>query len=132
MKQLLFAIFIPFLFLAACSDGDHPAINGMWQLKTIDDGNNRVQQVDTVFYAFQRQAVFSYTILPQEENKSPIYGYIDFPDRNRLHIQLDKNHYYQAKLTLWNDTSVVYDIHRLDAKQLVLSHNGSVYRFSKY
>ena len=131
MKQLLFAIFIPFLFFVACSDGDNPAINGMWQLKTIEDSTRAVQQVDTIFYAFQRQAIFSYTVLYGEE-ASILYGFIDFPNNDHLHILLDKSYYSQASFVLWKDTGTVYDIIRLDAKHLTLSQSGTYYYFNKY
>lgn len=131
MKQLLFAIFISFLFFVACSDGDNPAINGMWQLKTIVDGSDHAVQVDTIFYAFQRQSIFSYTVL-QQENASIIYGFIDFPDNDHLHILLDKSYYSQASFVLWKDTGTVYDIIRLDAKHLTLSQNRIYYYFNKY
>ncbi|MDR2691501.1 MAG: hypothetical protein LBB73_04280, partial [Dysgonamonadaceae bacterium] len=99
MKQLLFLIFTPLVFFATCSDGDKPAINGMWQLKAIEDSLHTIP-VDTIFYSFQRQSIFSYTILQEKESlpatTTVIYGFIDFPDNNHLHIQLDKNHYGQA------------------------------------
>lgn len=136
MKQLLFLMFIPFVFFTACSDGDMPAINGMWQLKTIEDSARAVQSVDTVFYAFQRQSIFSYTVLYEHENQpataTQIYGYIDFPDSDHLHIRLDENYYNQESFVLWKDTGVVYDIIRLDAKHLTLSQNGTCYYFNKY
>lgn len=135
MKHLLFLLFIPLVFFTVCSDGDKPAINGMWQLKTIENGLH-VQPVDTVFYSFQRQSIFSYTLLQEKESLpatyTVIYGFIDFPDDNHLHIRLDKNHYRQASCVLWKDTSVVYDIIRLDAKYLTLSQNGIFYHFNKY
>jgi hypothetical protein len=131
MKQLLFAMFVPFLFFAACLDSDKPAINGMWQLKTIEDSTHTVQSVDTIFYAFQRQSIFSYTVLYRQEGFS-IYGFIDFPDNDHLHIQLDKNYYLQAPNVLWKDTSIVYNIIRLDAKHLTLLQDGTFYYFNKY
>jgi len=136
MKKLLFLLPVIIAFISACSDGDMPTINGMWQLKTIEDAGHEVRAVDTIFYAFQRQSVFSCTILYEADNKPAtsiqIYGFIDFPDSKHLHIQLDKSYYWRAPYVLWNDTSVVYDIIRLDSKQLVLSGEGEIYHFNKY
>jgi hypothetical protein len=126
-------VFSSMYFFPACSDGDNPAINGMWQLKTIESPNH-IQAVDTVFYAFQRQSIFSYTRLQEKENPPhiQIYGFIDFPASDRLHIQLDKRYYQFAPYVPWKDTAVIYDIIRLDAKRLILSENDTVYYFNKY
>jgi hypothetical protein len=131
----LFFLFVLFIFFAACSDGDKPAINGLWQLKSIEDtGSHTVQPVDTVFYAFQRQSIFSYIRLQENENQPSvvIYGFIDFPTPDHLHILLDKNYYETKSYVPWKDTSVIYDIIRLDAKRLTLSQNGTFYYFNKY
>jgi hypothetical protein len=120
----------------ACSDSDKSTINGMWQLKTIEDSLHHIQPVDTIFYAFQRQSIFSYTLLYEHENQPAtcqiIYGYIDFPDPNRLHIQLDERFYNSARYTLWQNTNVIYDIIHLDSKRLTLSKDRTFYYFNKY
>ncbi|MDR3267119.1 MAG: lipocalin-like domain-containing protein [Tannerella sp.] len=136
MKKLLFLFPIILVFINACSDGDMPDINGMWQLKTIEDANHNVWSIDTVFYAFQRQSVFSYTILHEEEDNSAaalqIYGFIDFPDNDHLHIQLDKAYYEHIYYVFWKNTEITYDIVQLDSKRLVLSQNGEIYHFKKF
>jgi hypothetical protein len=141
MKQIFLAVAI-FLFFNACSDGDRPEINGMWQLKTIQNVNKNSQTVDTIFYSFQRQAIFSYTILMEEEGRpatySILYGYIDFPEEDQLHILLDKNYNGNAKLLPWNwdvenvTNDVTYDIIKLDSKSLILFNNNKTYHFIKY
>jgi hypothetical protein len=143
MKKLFFFIFVPFAFLGACSDGDMPAINGMWQLKSIEDANRTIQPIDTIFYAFQRQSIFSYTLLQEQENRPAtsivIYGFIDFPAHDRLHIQLDKDaKYYKNALLPWNwgekspENDVIYDIVKLNSKNLILFHDKKTYYFVKY
>jgi hypothetical protein len=133
MKQLLF-IFASLLIFAACSDGDKPVINGMWQLKTIEDNTHtHVQTVDTIFYAFQRQSIFSYTVLLENGGypaSNVIYGYIDFPDPDHLHILLDEK--YQGYNVLWQGIEVTYDIIRLDSKRMTLLSEGTYYYFNKY
>jgi hypothetical protein len=114
----------------------------MWQLKTIQDENKNVETIDTIYYSFQRQAIFSCTLLHEKENEAAtatvIYGYIDFPDNNHLHIQLDKNQKGEKYLLPWNwgeETPVselIHDIVKLDSKNMVLSHNGKTYNFIKY
>lgn len=136
MKKILLGIIFLALF-TACDDGDMPGIDGMWQLKTIEDtATHQTQPVDTIYFAFQRQAIFSYTVLHEKENKPAtatyIYGYIDFPDNDHLHIQLDKSYESRKGDVLWKDTSVTYDIIQLNSKHLILSQNGSVYYFNKF
>jgi hypothetical protein len=135
---LLLAILV---FSNACCDGDRPEINGMWQLKTIQDENRNSQIQDTIFYSFQRQSIFSYTQLHEKEGQPSrstiVYGYIDFPDNNHLHILLDKIH-KQYDLLPWNwgkefpSNDVTYDLIKLDSKKLILFHDGKTYNFIKY
>jgi hypothetical protein len=137
LKQLLFGLAF-LVSLATCSDGDKSAINGMWQLKAIEDSTHHIQPVNTIFYSFQRQSIFSYTILFEKENQPAtsivIYGFVDFPAQDYLRIQLDKSYYKQASSVLWKDTSVVYKIICLDAKHLTLlqEQDKTFYYFNKY
>jgi hypothetical protein len=126
------------LLLSSCVDFDLPNVNGMWQLKTIQDGNENVQTVDTVFYSFQRQAIFSYTVLHEKEKKAAtadvIYGYVEFPNLNQLHILLDENENWKKDLLLlWEgENNVTYDIVKLDSKKMVLFRNNKTYNFMKH
>jgi hypothetical protein len=129
---------ITLLCLSSCVDFDLPNINGMWQLKTIQDENAHVQAIDTIFYGFQRQAIFSYTLLHEKEKTAAtaevIYGYVEFPDSKQLHIQLDeKENWKKNVLWLWEgENNVIYDIVKLDSKKMVLSRNNKTYNFVKY
>jgi hypothetical protein len=135
MKQIFLAVAI-FLFFNACSDGNRPEINGMWQLKTVEDENKNSQIIDTIFYSFQRQAIFSYTILKEEEGKpatySILYGYINFPEENQLLIQLDKNYLWGKSLLPWDGEGTTFDIVQLNSRHLVLRQDGKTYNFIKY
>ncbi|MDR0682252.1 MAG: lipocalin-like domain-containing protein [Dysgonamonadaceae bacterium] len=129
-------IIILFCF-SSCLDFNLPNVNGMWQLKTIQDENENIQTVDTIFYSFQRQAIFSYTILQEKENEAEtsilIYGFIDFPDNDQLHIQLDEKQKNLAHLLIWEGKSdVTYNIVKLDSKKMVLFNDGKTYNFIKY
>jgi hypothetical protein len=125
-KRWIFLIVILFCF-SSCLDFDLPNVNGMWQLKTIQDENENTQTVDTLFYSFQRQAIFSCTILKEKENEAAtsivIYGFIDFPDNNQLHIQLDEKE---------GEIDITYNIVELDSKKMVLFNDGKTYNFVKY
>jgi hypothetical protein len=142
MKYLIALTGILLSLTACLPDNGKPEINGMWQLKTLSDENQNTQTVDTVFYSFQRQAVFSCTLLHENAaaNYSVIYGYMDFPDDAHLHVLLDKGYFERAHLLPWNwggdnkANEVVYDIITLNAKRMVLFHPGKniLYSFIKY
>ncbi|GHT04089.1 hypothetical protein FACS189423_06250 [Bacteroidia bacterium] len=136
MKKRWFPGIVGLLFLISCLDPDLPHINGMWQLKTIADEGGNVQTVDTAFYSFQRQALFSYTLLNGNMNLPEptqiVYGYIDFPAENKLHIQIDANQYDLLFLLPWHDQQVTYDILKLNSKELILGQDGTHYNFIKF
>jgi hypothetical protein len=143
MKKRWFFLIITSLCLSSCLDFDLPNVNGMWQLKTIQDENETIQTIDTVFYSFQRQAIFSYTILYEKEKKAAptevIYGYVEFPNSNQLHILLDEKEIAKygktlnEKLWFWEgETNVTYDIVKLDSKKMVLFNGGKTYNFIKH
>ncbi|GHT77642.1 hypothetical protein AGMMS50262_19200 [Bacteroidia bacterium] len=125
------------LFLISCTDSDLPKVNGMWQLKTIEDTENHtISQVDTIFYAFQRDVLFTYTVLYEKENapatSEVLYGYVTFPSENKMLLELDERYHSLLHLTFWTDTSVAYDVLKLDAKNMVLSADNKIYSFIKY
>jgi hypothetical protein len=110
----------------------------MWQLKTIQSSNNEIQTVDTVYYSFQRQCIFSYTLLNGDTSKPNstvvIYGFIDFPAENKLHIQIDKGmqYDYQISRLLWKGAEITYDIVKLNSKELILEEKGTRYNFINF
>ncbi|MDR0864699.1 MAG: lipocalin-like domain-containing protein [Candidatus Symbiothrix sp.] len=138
MKNYLFGGILILAFLTACQDADLPKVNGMWQLKTIQEKDHTTQAVDTVYFSFQRQAIFSYTLLNGDTSKPNstviIYGYVDFPAENKMHIQLDKNNLngYHTSRVLWKGEQVTYDILKLNSKELILGQEGTRYHFIKF
>jgi hypothetical protein len=107
----------------------------MWQLKTIQDENKNIQKVDTIFYSFQRQAIFSYTILTGTSSDLPvIYGYVDFPAKDKLHIQLDRMYEQTSEpdRMLWKGMQTEYDILKLTSKEMILEQEGKLFNFIKF
>jgi len=136
-KHLLWGIIlIP--FFVSCLDVNLPNVNGMWQLKTIQDENGETQKVDTVFYCFQRQAIFSCTILKGDTSNYSdptliVYGYIDFPVKDKIHIQLDKMYEgLYEEILLWKGMQTEYDIIRLNSKEMILGQDDKKYTFIKF
>jgi hypothetical protein len=63
-----------------------------------------------------------------------IYGYVEFPNSNQLHILLDENENWKKDLLwLWEkENNVTYDIVTLDSKKMVLFRNNKTYNFTKH
>ena len=105
----------------------------MWQLKSVSDENGGLQTVDTLYFGFQRQAIFSYTVMNVSGNSaSVIYGYVDFPENGKLHILLDKRYEKPPSTWRWKDTSVTFDIEKINTGELVLKQEGMKYNFIKF
>ncbi|MDL2323448.1 lipocalin-like domain-containing protein [Bacteroidales bacterium OttesenSCG-928-A17] len=132
-------IFITIWALCAfsCVDNDIPNTNGMWQLKTIEDKEGIIHPVDTIYYSFQRQCVFSYTSLEKNElghEKAWVrYGYVDFPNDKLMHIKMDQGNDEATLNSLpWKGMEVEYEILHLSSKKMTLGFEGETYSFIKF
>jgi hypothetical protein len=139
MKNSWFGGLIVFLLLTSCLDPDLPNVNGMWQLKTIQEKDDTVWMVDTIYYSFQRQALFAYTILNSDTAQTNptdiIYGFVDFPGKEELHIQIDKkytNNQIAIDRLLWKDIHTTYTILKLNSKEMILGQDEKKYNFIKF
>jgi hypothetical protein len=134
-KHVLLSIFLLCLFFS-CIDSNLPNVDGMWQLKTIESKTDPIQIVDTIFYSFQAQQLFTFTQL----NAGPmlfepvfiIYGYVDFPDKNHMVIKLDPSYERFFPDMPWDLTNTTYFIQTLTSKKMVLENEGDIYRFIKF
>ena len=137
IKKILFFFSIVCSFYA-CVDNDIPNANGMWQLKTIEDKSGNKNSVDTIFYSFQRQVIFSYTLLTKNEIGQDfaevIYGYADYPDSKTMRIKIDKSYDKPSKteLLLWKNSEVIYEIIKLNSKEMILGYEEERYSFIKF
>ncbi|MCC8146881.1 MAG: lipocalin-like domain-containing protein [Bacteroidales bacterium] len=134
-KLKIFILLI--IVLCSCTDGDLPDVNGMWQLKTVENEAGEVQVVDTIYYSFQRQAIFSYTLLNEVSGKPAstivLYGYVSFPDGNNLTLVMDKQYdTYNFDVFPRLERNMNYNILHLDSKKMVLFYNGETYNFIKF
>ncbi|MDR0427647.1 MAG: lipocalin-like domain-containing protein [Dysgonamonadaceae bacterium] len=126
--------FIVFLFVFACSD--NPNIDGMWQLKTIQsEENENIQKIDSVFYSFMlKRNVFSYTILKDVEKVNIYYGYIDNLSENEILINMDENFWTDdfRSNSDWTEKQRIFQIHKLNSKNMTLFNDGKIYQFKKH
>jgi hypothetical protein len=137
MKKFLYLGSLCFLIFYACLDTSLPNVNGMWQLKTIQSEDGNIQKIDTLYYSFQRQVIFSYTLLFHENNNYAahvLYGYVYFPEEGKMHIQMDRNTNDDDRIQLlpWKDYETYYDIVKLTSKEMVLFSEGKTYNFIKF
>ena len=116
-------------------------MDGMWQLKTVQDMDGNIIPVDTIYYSFQREVVFSFTVLENPKFALyPIYGYMDMPSDNKVHVLIDMqtgendNFEYFLSLSGWSSANVVFDIKKYNKSDLILfdSGNGKTYTLKKY
>ena len=102
-------ILIPLIF--SCTDPSLPNIDGMWQLKTVENTEGK-HPVDTIFYSFQHQRLFSVTVLNADYTRlwSPndptvvFSGYTHFSADNQLTLDL-------------NNPGVLYESNTIDHKK---------------
>ena len=139
-KRLLFFCLLLPVLLTSCDFYKNFRLDGMWQLKTVQDIDGKVVQVDTVYYSFRREVVFSFTVLENPKQALyPVYGYIDMPSDNKVHVLINKksdedNLEWFLELSGWSSTDVTFDIKKYDNSNLVLfdSGNGKTYTLKKF
>ena len=138
MKKGLFSLLILLIvLLPACSDEAKHRVSGQWQLKTIDN-QGMVSQVDTVFFSFQRGAVFALTVLVDAENTIISYGYLEAPSDEYLKVSLDATNLHRIHANAWgwnesNQYEQIFTVEKLTGKELILStDDGRVFHFNKH
>ena len=137
MKKGLFSFLILIALLPACSDETKHRVSGQWQLKTINN-QGVVSQVDTVFFSFQRGAVFALTVLEDAEKASVSYGYLEAPSDEYLKVSLDAMRLSRRHAEAWgwnesNQYEQIFMVEKLTGKELILStDNGRVFHFNKH
>lgn len=138
-KNLLFAILLLLLF-ASCDYYKNYRLDGMWQLKTVQDSNGNESKVDTVYYSFQREVVFSFTVLESPQFAMyPVYGYMDMPSGNQVHILINNisdDDFIGRFLSLsgWSAADITFDIKSYSNRNLILfdKGNGKTYTLIKF
>jgi len=134
-KHVLLSILLVCL-LVSCINSAWPDVDGMWQLKTIKDKTGRIQTVDTIYYSFQAQRMFTFSqlnALPMQfESTLIMYGYVDFPAKDCMVIQMDSSGEGWFWKLPWQSKSITYVIQKLTCKEMILESEGDIYRFIKF
>ena len=139
VKKLLYSTILMLVFVS-CDNYKNYRLDGMWQLKTVREIDGKEVGVDTVFYSFQREAVFSYTLLDTQKFASyPFYGYVDMLSDSKIRILINNgsdSSYTEWFLSLsgWSSADIVFDIKNSNNTNLVLfdNGNGKTYTLKKF
>ena len=141
-KVLFFYLLLPVLILSCDGIDQYKSykLDGMWQLKTVQDIDGNKIHVDTVYYSFQRETIFSFTVLNNSKSASVIYGYVDMPSDDKVHVLIDDkssgddNFKRFLSLSGWSAADVVFNIKKYNKSNLVLfdSGNGKTYTLKKF
>ena len=130
-KNLLYSI-LSILLFASCDNYKNYRLDGMWQLNTITDINGNEIYVDTVFYSFQRETAFSFTITENSKFVSYLfYGYMNMLSDNKVHILINNISIEHERIELflllsgWSSADIIFDIKNYNNTKLVLFDSGS-------
>ena len=120
--------------LAACGKENESALEGKWQLKTVEtDGLAR--KVDTVWYNFQT-SLFEYQMYdPTTDTYRWNYGFNTLNADGTLELELI--HYGKPleeflPYTDWTSPKRTFTIEHASSGKLILSDNGKTYSFEKF
>jgi hypothetical protein len=123
---ILFAL----IFHLSCDDISTSELAGKWQLKTVE--KNGVETiVDTVWYNFQSESVFTLQIyVPQQDTFLLMIG-MKTQQEKVVSIELASETY--INYSDWNSINRDFTINEVNRKKLILrSEEGYTYSFIKF
>jgi hypothetical protein len=118
------------MLFEACDKTTTPALVGKWQLKTVEK-NDIETAVDTVWYNFQSESVFTLQVYVSQQDTYLQLPGIKKQNNNVLSIRLefDNNMEYSD----WSGRERSFTIEQLNRKKLILrSEEGYHYSFIKF
>ena len=125
-----YLIFFVFIFCLSCKDITTSELAGKWQLKTVEK-NGREALVDTVWYNFQSESIFSIQVyVPQRDTVIVLLGMRTQKD-NVVSIELvSESHINYSD---WNSVNRSFTVDKVNNKKLILnSEEGYIYSFIKF
>ena len=123
-------LFIVSAFFFSCDDVTTSGLSGKWQMKTVEK-NGVVTVVDTVWYNFQSESIFSIQIyVARQDEYLAIIGMKTLKD-NVLSIELGSTEYIDY--SDWDSIYRSFTIDKVNRKELILiSEEGYKYSFIKF
>lgn len=132
MKQWLNVLFLPLLFVASSCKDDESKLENKWQLRQIQQVGGQVQQVDSVFYNFQKGS-FSAICLLQDSSYLTFFGNYSLLDDKISIILLPDYEMEQVEEYLkWREGEQIFRIEELSSSVLRLSNEEISLIFRKY
>ncbi len=146
-KILLFCLFPVLLFSCGYPVDFYKdyKFDGMWQLKTVQyedaNGNEVSVNVDTIYYSFQREIMFSLTVLvTPEQAEYPFYGYVDILSDDKVRLTADNKNNSENRMKLfleysgWSAPSVDFEVIKYNKSDLILfdAGNEKTYTLKKF
>lgn len=125
-------ILFSLLSLYSCSDDD-ANLTGRWQLNRIETADGKQQNVDTVFYSFDRK-VFQYLKLTTKTTTFVAFGnYTITGNEININVVRDTFEPYECDTCLdWTNLSRTFNIRKNSSSTLELESDGEILYFKKY
>lgn len=130
MKQLLILVFL--WLCAACTSGADD-ITGKWQMRTVELPGGEQQQVDNLFYNFQKGS-FSVICVLKVGVYETFFGNYSLKDGEISIILLPesvKSENYDTFVG-WTEGRQTFQITELSSNRLCLKSGGKLYTFRRY
>ncbi len=130
----LFAGFLAASCFFGCKSDEEANLDGFWKVMSVELPNKTSIAVDSQFYGFERKYVFSFTRLVSANDAAISYGYVDYPEKGKVHIEMDKNHVevdFAAK-SKWKNTEATFTIKTLSGNQLILEKGDTLFILKRH
>lgn len=132
-KLSLLILIFSLLGFYSCSDDENSNLEGRWQLNQIETSDGKKQDVDTIFYSFDRK-VFQYLKLTSDTETFMGFGnYTVSNGEIKVDLILESFRPYECDSCLgWNSLSRNFIIKRNTSSSLQLESDGEILYFKKY
>ncbi|PXV63855.1 lipocalin-like protein [Dysgonomonas alginatilytica] len=132
-KLSLLILFFSLLGFYSCGDDENSNLEGRWQLNQIETSDGKKQDVDTIFYSFDRN-VFQYLKLTSDTETFMGFGnYSVSGGEIKVDLIWDSFRPYECDTCLgWNNLSRNFIIKKNTSSALILESEEEILYFKKY
>lgn len=132
-KLSLLILFFSLLGFYSCNDDENSNLEGRWQLNQIETSDGKKQNVDTIFYSFDRN-VFQYLKLTTDTETFMGFGnYTVSGGEIKVDLVWDSFRPYECDTCLgWNSLSRSFTIRKNTSSALELESEGEILYFKKF
>lgn len=132
-KISLLIFFVSLLSLYSCSDDENSNLEGRWQMNRMVTSDGKTREVDTIFYAFDKN-VFQYLKLTSDTETFMGFGnYTVSNGEIKVDLIWETFRPYECDTCLgWNSLSRVFLVKKNSSSALELESDGEILYFKKY